>query len=192
VDYEVHAQNVGEESLALVGQSDRNGEIVVSPGSTPLQLLTVKHGGAVLARLPVVSVAEPKLEVPLPDDDVRLQAELRLAALREEIIDVVARRNILIARTKQEIDKNHLDQAQGLLNTLDQLPGRPQFNQLLSREARLHRSEDPHVQKNIDLMISATQDVLGRYLDSEPISAAHDALRAARKGSSMAGEKKGR
>jgi hypothetical protein len=179
VDYEVSAQNTGEDSRTPIGISDRNGQIVVPPGKSRIQLLYVKHGGAVLARFPIVPGAtNAHVDVPLPDDDIRLQAEARLAALREELVDVVARRNILMSRVKQEITDGDLKNAQTLLNALDQLPGRAQFNQQLSREARLHRSDDPQIQRRIDRLIATTQVVLAQYLDPRPVSDLHDELRA--------------
>jgi hypothetical protein len=124
------------------------------------------------------------LEVPLPDDDVHQQAEARLAALREELIDVVARRNILMIRIRQKIEAGQLRQAAELLETLDDLPGRAQFNQTLAREARLHHSDDPQVQRRIDRLFAATQLVLGQFLDTRPINELHDELREAQQKSS--------
>ena len=137
VGYEVFAKNTDEESTTPLGASDAAGRIDVPPGRTRLQLLYIKNGGELLARLPVVPGAEPLVEVPLPDDDARLEAEARLAAMREDLIDVVVRRNILMARTKQKIEKKDWKQAQELLRVLDELPGRSQFDLELSKQARL-------------------------------------------------------
>ncbi len=181
VGYEVFAKNTDDESTTPIGASDLAGRIEVPPGRTRLQLLYLKNGGELLARLPVVPGAEPLIEAPLPDDDARLEAEAQLAAMREDLIDVVVRRNILMARTKQKIENKDWEQARELLRVLDELPGRAQFDLELSKQARLVRSDDPQIQKRIDRLVEGMQAVLGKFLDSRPIGELHDELRAAQR-----------
>ncbi len=182
VGYHIFAQDPDDEAVEPIGVSDGDGGIEIPRGSVPILLLYVKSGDQILARLPVMPGAESLVDVPLPDDDVHQQAQARLAALREELIDVVAQRTILMLRVEQKIEAGQLDQAEELLQQLDDLPSRAQFNQLLSREARLHHSDDPQVQRRIDRLFAATQQVLGQYLDTRPISDLHDQLQAARQG----------
>ena len=181
VGYEVFAQQPGEEATNRVGASDREGRVSVPPGNARVQMLFVKNGGQLLARLPVVPGAAREIPVPLPDDEMRLAAEARLAALREEVVDVVARRNILMARVRHRIKAGDFDAAQNLLQELDQLPGRSQFNLTLNTAARLLRSDDPQIQRRIDQLIQATQTVLTRYLDMRPVSQLHAEFREAKR-----------
>lgn len=184
VGYEVFVQNTDQQTTELIGRSDREGNVIVHPGKTRIQMLYVKSGGFLLARVPVVPGAEARLGVPLPDDDLRLQAEARLTALREDLVDVVARRNILMARIRQKMEENDYPAAKELLGELDQLPGRAYFNRELTMEARLHRGDDPMVQKRIDELFTATQRVLGEFLDGRPVSELHDQLRERERGGS--------
>jgi hypothetical protein len=179
VGYQVYAQNVGEHETRLVGSSDETGQLPVGPGKTAVQLLYIKSGGELLARVPMVPGAEAAIDVPLPDDDLRLQAAARLAALREDLVDLVARRNIFIARVRQQIEDKNYQQARQLLGTLDELPTRAQFTQTLDREARLHRTKDPQVQRQIDQLFAGMQTVVGKFLDSQPIADLHEQLRQA-------------
>jgi hypothetical protein len=179
VGYEVSTQKTGPDDLARVGLSDREGRLRLRPGEGAVQMVVVKHGGELLARVPIVPGAEPQVVIPLPDDDARLDAQNRLAALREELIDVVARRNILMARARQKIDAGEFKQAQELLTALDQLPGRSQFSQDLARERRLLRVNDPRVQGRIDQLIKGTEAVVGQFLDAQPIRQLQEDLRAA-------------
>ena len=48
VGYEVFAQNVDEKPMRLVGKSDGAGEVVVTPGKSPVQTLFVKSDGVFL------------------------------------------------------------------------------------------------------------------------------------------------
>jgi hypothetical protein len=181
VGYELHAQKPGEEATTPIGVSDLSGRITVRPGAHSVQLLFIKNGGQLLAKLPVVPGSELEIKVPLPDDDMRLQVEARLAAMREELIDVVARRNILMARARNKIEAKDFAAAQELIRAVDQLPGRSQFNLTLTTAARLLRSDDPQIQRRIDQLFQATQTVLGQYLDARSVADLHDELRAAQR-----------
>jgi hypothetical protein len=178
--YEVFIQNSNEAATRPGGISDTRGEVRIEPGPTPIQLLYVRSGGELLARLPVVPGVDDHLDVPLVDDEPRLRASARMAAMREDLVDLVARRNIYMARVRQHIEENDLPAAGQLLESLDELPGRARFNQLLARETRLYRADDEQVQRKIEKLFSATQTVLSQFLDPRPISELHDQLRAAR------------
>jgi hypothetical protein len=179
IGYEVLRQNTGDEAPTRIGVSDTAGELRVPPGKSRIEMLVIKHGGQLLGKLPVVPGAESLVKVPLPDDDARMAAEARLAALREDLIDVVARRNILIARTRQKIAKKDFAGAQGLLRLLDELPGQSQFNLTLTNSARSLRSDDPQMQRRIDQLFQATQTLATQFLDLKPISQVHNELREA-------------
>jgi hypothetical protein len=179
VGYEVLSQNPGQESPTTVGLSDVAGNLPINPGKSRVETLIVKHGGQLLAKIPVVPGAQSTVNVPLPDDDARLAAEARLAALREDLIDVVARRNILIARVRQKIDKNDFDGAQDLLRSLDELPGKPQFDLTINSAKRLLRSDDPLMQRRIDQLFQATQSLTAQFLDMKPVNDVHNELREA-------------
>jgi hypothetical protein len=177
VGYQVFTQNTGEHETKLLGTSDDSGQVSVGPGNTAVQLLFIKSSGELLARVPMVPGFAAAIDVPLPDDDLRLQAAARLAALREDLVDLVARRNIFIARVRQQIEDKNYTQAKQLLETLDELPTRAQFTQTLEREQRLHRTKDPQVQRQIDQLFAGMQTVVGKFLDSQPISDLHEQLR---------------
>jgi hypothetical protein len=180
VGYEVFLQHSGDESTQRIGSTDRSGFITIEPTESPLQMLVIKSGTQLLGRLPIVPGAEAIVKVPLPDDDARLTAEARLAALREDLVDVVARRNILMARARHKIEQNELSEAQELLRTIDQLPGRSQFNLALSTASRVVRSDEPQIQRRIDQLFQATQTVMNQYLDTRPVNELHEELRQAR------------
>lgn len=177
--YEVFAENGSADAAARIGVSDSVGKVNIPPDRPRTEMLQIKHGSQLLAKLPMVRGAERRIEVPLPDDDARLAAETRLAAVREDLIDVVARRNILMARARQKIEKKDYKTAGELLRTLDELPGNPQFNLTLENEARLNRSDDPQIQKKIDQLFKATQMLTTKFLDLRPINQIHDELREA-------------
>jgi hypothetical protein len=184
VGYEVLVQNTDKNDdkdggLTRIGSTGRDGIVVVPPSKERVRVLFVKNGGQLLARLPVVPGAQPQIDVPLPDDDARLAAEARLAAMREDLIDIVARRNILIARTRQKIEKKDFTAAQELLSQINELPGRAQLNLELQSAAQRLRSDDPQIQRRIDRLFEGTQTVLAQYLDGRPIDELTNELRSA-------------
>jgi hypothetical protein len=170
-----------DEKPTPIGLTDRDGKLAISPGKSRVRTLYIKHGAQMLARLPIIPGAQRQVDVPLPDDDPRLAAEATLAALREDLIDVVARRNILMARARQKIEDGKFDDAQKIVTLIDALPGRSQFNLAVTTAARRHRSEDPMIQRRIDRLFEGTQTVLSQYLDVGPINDLHDELREARR-----------
>ena len=108
VGYEVYSQNTNEHDTKLVGTSDALGQVRVGTGKTAVQLLYVKSGGELFARVPIVPGFAESIDVPLPDDDLRMEAAARLSAMREDLVDLVARRNIVMARVRKELeDKNY-------------------------------------------------------------------------------------
>ena len=179
VGYEVLTLDTGTNRQNRIGISDAAGEVQILPGKSPIEMLLIKHGGQLLAKLPVVPGAEREIKVPLPDDEARLTAESRLAGVREDLIDVVARRNILIARTRQKIEKKDFAGAEQLLRALDDLPGKSQFTSTLDTSERLIRSDDPQIQRRIKQLFDATRTLAAQFLDSKPIGEIHDSLREA-------------
>jgi hypothetical protein len=179
VGYEVFAQKPGDEALAPVGVTNTAGQITIPPGKSPLQFLLVKHGGQLFAKIPILSGEKQRIDIPLPDDDARLAAEASVAAVREDLVDVVARRNILISRARQKIEKKDYATAEELLRSLNDLPGRQQFKFTLDTAKRSLRSDDPQMQRRIDRLFDATDSLLTQFLDMGPINKVNDELREA-------------
>ncbi|HEX4414113.1 MAG TPA: hypothetical protein VH107_10835, partial [Lacipirellulaceae bacterium] len=177
--FDVFTSGATAQDAIHIGTSDLAGNVTVEATTSPIEMLLIKHGGQLLAKLPIAPGAEQRINVPLPDDDARLAAEERLGAVRENLIDIVARRNILTARVRQKIDKKDFKGAETLLRSLDELPNRSQFNLSLTTSARLIRSDDPRIQRRIDQMFQAAQTLATQFLNVKPISQLHDELREA-------------
>jgi hypothetical protein len=192
VGYEVFTQRWDDKTPTPVGLTNTSGEISIPPGKSPIQFLLVKHGGALFAKIPVLAGEKDRIDIPLPDDDSRLAAEASLASVREDLVDVVARRNILISRARSKIDKKDYAGAQELLRSLNDLPSFRQFKNSLDTSKKSLRSEDPQMQRRIDRLFESTEALLTQYLDLKPINQINDELREAQsKGGSKSSEAAG-
>jgi len=170
--YEVFIRLPAEEKSTPMGLTNANGSVEVTSSDGDIVTLFLRSDGQLLAKVPVPPGAKPYIEVPIADDTARLRAQAELTALREQLIDIVARRNILIARARNRLLDNQLDEAKDLLANLDDLPGRGQFNQMISSAERApdNISSDPRVQQKIEQLFAQTRKLLGRFLAVRQIS----------------------
>jgi hypothetical protein len=162
-----------------VGVSDLDGRVDLLPTSHPVQTLWIKSGELLLARLPVVWGLQTVVEVPLPEDPARIRAASDLQALRTDLVDLVARRNLLLARGRAAVADGDLTLARSIAMELDKLPTRAQFNQRIDSVANVAKSPDKLAQARIDMLVDQTRSVLGQYLDPREISKLHSQISGA-------------
>jgi len=180
IGYEVfRLQNLENSSGQLLGLTNSRGMITVDQEMFSVEkdrsrivTLLLRSDGRLLAKVPLVPGAAKLVEVPIVDDMARLQTQARLVEIREQLVDLVARRNILLARARKQFSAGRLEQAQELLHKLDALPSRSQFDQILSAAENQpsSRSKDPQVQSRIEKLFANTRSLLGRSLNTRPAS----------------------
>lgn len=170
--YEVFERNKEDEQSNLLGLTDSNGTIKIMPNEQPVQVLFLRSDGQLLAKIPVAPGAKEVIEVPVGDDPARLRAQAALVSLREELIDLVARRNILMARIRDRLKNGKVSEAQDLFSELDSLPSSSQFAQKIdtATNSKLNRSEDKRIQSRIDKMFDDTRKLLGRFLNTSDLT----------------------
>ena len=155
--------------------TDRFGHVEIPRSAdAPLKRLIVHSGGAVIANAPFVAGLEADVSMELPDDTVRLQAEGRLGIVEGELIDVVSRRNMLLARAVSMARKGEFELADGLMDQVDRQPSVGSFKSKilairvpLVAEAR--RNRDRSAERRIVGMCSELEDVVARYLDRDSV-----------------------
>ena len=106
VGYEVYSRPPeDEQSTELIGRTDWRGELWIERDARqPIQLLFVRNGQQLLGKLPLVPGDQPLLVAPLRDDELRLEAEGFLLGVQENLVDLVARREVLAVRIRREIE----------------------------------------------------------------------------------------
>ena len=182
--YEVFRRLPGSDESEPLGLTDATGSVVVVPTCADVVTLFLRSDGQLLAKIPVPPGANSLVEVPIADDTARLRAQAELTALREQLIDIVARRSILMARVRARMEEDQFDEARELLAELDDLPGRAQFDQMITAAERSPRntSTDPRVEQRIDKLFADTRMLLGRFLDVRQISELRNEVNAAARG----------
>ncbi len=167
--YSVYVGTPGSKAKRLLGRTDYQGDITVPPSEHPLSILTVASGGRPLARLPIVPGMEPHLKAAVVDDDQRLEAEGFVTGLQESLVDLVARREVLMALAEKQLDDGRFAEAGAVIRQLRQLQTRDQFGRMLNTQQKKIFSDDPAVQRKIDALFADTRKQLRQYVDPEPI-----------------------
>jgi hypothetical protein len=135
----------------------------------PLYIYYIKNGNTLLARLPIVTGNSPMERAELPDDRRRLESEAFVKGIQGEILDVVARRQILAARIKQKIADKKPEEAKKALEELRNEKNYEKMIEGLNAIQRRILSTDrgpitPGTQKRIDQMFDLTRQMMERYL----------------------------
>ncbi|HEX6963186.1 MAG TPA: hypothetical protein VF175_15070, partial [Lacipirellula sp.] len=180
-----HARTDKEQSLAgyevfrdaatgkpeLIGLTDRDGVIAIPPeGNKPISMVLLRSEGRVLAKVPVPAGRGPLIDTPIADSAARLQAQSEAQVIREQLIDVVARRAIMMARVRSYLKNDRVDDARKLMLELDSLPTSTSFARALDAlEKRLPETEDPVVTRSIERLFTSTRELLGKFLDRRPL-----------------------
>lgn len=178
--YDVFSQKPGEKSTQWLGRTGLDGAIMIPPAPELLRILYVRNGGQLLAKLPLVPGLEEEVSAAVIDDDQRLAAESVIMAAQEELIDLVTRRAVLIARISAAIKRGDADEADELLVQLYGLRTRDQFTQQLTQERKKLASEDPLIHRRIDLMFQKIRKLVVQYLDPNEVDKIGDQVRAAK------------
>ncbi|MCB9951916.1 MAG: hypothetical protein H6824_13120 [Planctomycetaceae bacterium] len=101
--------------------------IPVPEKGDPLRYLMVHSGQSVLAQLPILPGTAPWLEVEVPDDRARLTVEGEVSLLQGELIDIIATREVVFARTRAAAKKEDWTSYDKFNRQIDELPKLEEF-----------------------------------------------------------------
>ncbi len=170
--YEVFAKSpiVDEEGKAAnaipLGRTDWRGMITVKRDPDyPLRLIYVKNGRFLLARLPLIPGLDQTTLADLTSDDQRLEIEAFVRGIEANVMDIVARRQIMASRIRRRLASGKGDEAQKLMEELIQLPGKDKLEQSIATRKNAVKSRDPREQRRITAMLDGVRILLSRFLD---------------------------
>ncbi|TWT35650.1 hypothetical protein KOR34_05440 [Posidoniimonas corsicana] len=181
VGYQVFIQDGEDAEREPAGATGPDGRLVIEPGEAPILMAYIKSGSQLVAKVPVAPGSVDEMDVPLLDETTRLNAEAKLGILREDLIDLVAQRKILIARIDAAIEAKNYDQAVRLITDLERLPARAIFDRQLRNLEQSSTSDVPMIQKRIDRIFADTRSVLAAFLNPSEIQGVKSRLANARK-----------
>jgi hypothetical protein len=168
------AQNAQAPPMRLL--SDRHGEVTIPVDpSHPIVRLDVHSGAAILARRPFVPGLEAEVTLEVADDRVRLGAEREIDILESQLIETVARRGTLVARTLAAIRRTDTSDAQELLDQVDRLPPADEYLGQLNRIRVLaleeaHNRKDRIAERRIEDLCRKTLERITQYLSDDRVA----------------------
>ena len=169
VGYDVFLQKPGEKATERQGRTDQNGSILIPPTPDLLRVMYIRNGGQLLAKLPLVPGLEETVTAAVIDDSQRLAAEAIIMAAQEELLDLVTRRAVLIARIQAALKAGKPEEADELLVKLYALKTRDQFTQQLDMEHNKIISDDPLIQRRVDVMFDKIHKQVVQHLDPNEV-----------------------
>ena len=186
IGYELYERELNSKHMTFVGRTDWNGTLQIHRTESPLRLLYVKNGGAVLARLPIVPGLHQHAVADLTGDDMRLQAEAYVRGVQNEITDLVAIRELYKARIRLMLKQGDLRKAEELMNELRRQPN----NEVLTTEIgkkqidflKVIGNKNLGQRRKVDEMFTTTRELLSKYVTPKLIRELEADLMKAREG----------
>ncbi len=188
--YEVYAHPAQSKTTTLLGQSDANGNVVVTSSDTQaLRILLVKHGGDFLARLPLMPGLVTTAVAEISNDDERLQVVGVITGMQETLVDLVVRREMQMLQLRDAIEKRDFERADKVVGRLHGVRlDEDQFRVRLRQRRQAIVSDDPYVQRRIDKMFGDTSKLMANYFDPRPMMELEAELAQTRRSTEPASE----
>jgi hypothetical protein len=167
--YEVYTASPGAGSPIFLGRTDRQGSLAIQPSDHILQILLVKHGDQWLARLPIVPGLELQLSAAVDHNEHRIALEGRVATLRDAIVDLAARRQILLKRARARISAHQFAEAEQVLKQLRELPSAEDLVTARIADAKKDFSGDEASLTRLDAVLAGFQQTLAARFNAKEI-----------------------
>ncbi|HEV7999467.1 MAG TPA: hypothetical protein VGP63_06285 [Planctomycetaceae bacterium] len=156
--------------------SDRRGEVTIPVDARhPVVRLEVHSGSAILARRPFVPGLEADVTLEVADDRVRLGTEQEIDILESQLIETVAKRGALLARTRGALSRSDIAGAQQLLAEVERMPPSDEYLKQLNKirvlalEAAQKRG-DRVAERRIEDLCTKTLERITQYLPEDRVS----------------------
>jgi hypothetical protein len=163
------SESTGVPAGERLGVSDASGQVTILPGATPVRLLHVRQGEQMLARVPLIPGLAAEATLALVDDRQRLEIERLLAEIEDEALDLAARREALITRTKAALKRGADAAASKLKDQLAALPGPERLTARLDQAGSDLKSAGPSVQAALQPRLDAVRKALEQLSAQKPL-----------------------
>ena len=169
--YEVFEKAANGDEFQPAGFTDQDGSILVKRGDFPITLVTLRSDSQPLVQVPVAAGASREIQIPVSDDAARLLVQETLTTFKEQLVDIVARRNILMARARNQLHNGKTKEARELIAEIGDLPTRANLDRYLATLERdpASKSENQRVQAKIDRMFADSRKLMSTYLTTREL-----------------------
>jgi hypothetical protein len=173
--YELHARLPKEKKAVFVGRSDWTGKISVARDRHPYKIFYVKHGNVLLARLPCAVGLDQELTITLPDHRERLKAEAFARGIEDDLLDLVARREIAAAKIRRQlrgevVTAENITAATHALAAVQKLNRGDGLLRAIQRREATFASDNRAVQRRIDLLFSSLRQSIRQTMSPSYIA----------------------
>ncbi len=165
VGYEVYLRQDESSDSKLLGTSDWRGQVRILPTDQAIQLLYVRHGKRLLAKLPLVPGLQPEVVAALRDDRTQLEAEGFLEGIQAQLVEMVARRESLAYRIRKRIETRDFAAAEQLLGQFRALPSQDDLRRQIEQRQQTMAPADEQLRRKIDTLFAETYRTVGKYLN---------------------------
>lgn len=153
----------------FIGKTDWRGMIQIPPAAEGLRVIYLKRGARALKKIPIMPGLHQIIVSPVVNDEARLFAEGVIAGMGNEILDVVAQRQIFEKLINDLLDggaPNSRDKALAALERYRELPKPHQLKSRLADEkSRLKtQTKDKREEEFVNRMFDSLEAVLTRFL----------------------------
>ncbi len=115
-------------------RTDRMGRVTIPVDPTNrLQSLVVYSGVAPLAKVPIIPGYASEMRLDVPDDSTRLNVEAETELLQSELVDIVARRHVMMARARGAGEKGNFEQVTEFQKQIAELPTLALFEERIEK-----------------------------------------------------------
>lgn len=114
--FEIRVRAPKGTAASSLGRTDRNGTIMLPPGSSPLSIVEVASGPHVLARAPILPGAVRRLELSMPIDEAAVASAGAVASCEALLAETVARREVALLRARERFTSGEPDKARQMLD----------------------------------------------------------------------------
>ena len=166
--------------------SDRRGMVsLAADPDKPLRYLFVFSGQSVLAQVPFIPGLVSEIELNTPNDAARLNVEGSLSLIEGELIDILARRGVLMTRARKSAEADNWTEVDDYLKQFNALPDLAQVQQRIAAietpaVATAKQFKDRVGEARIKRLCREVRETAAKHLDPETAKDFRDEMNSLR------------
>lgn len=166
--YYVEKGKEGEKDVpVLIGKSDWRGAVEINQDRGIYQTIFIRNGQRTLAKLPIVVGHDKEIKVGVLDDETRMRAEGMVRGLQNQILDLVARREVMATMIRKRVETGDVNGARKILEEFRKLPTEDFLSGYVTRKRASLRPTDKKEVVRIDTLFGQLSSLIKSKLSNE-------------------------